>query len=143
MVNSDRLKIKDKITPAQVEDFIKECSESINYFRYFEQRSFDVINNHIITVLLYDINEPVGYGHLEKENGKIWLGIVISDGKKGKGYGKYLMEYLVKFNYNTYREPIYLTVDIKNRVAINLFEENGFNIDSKLNNRSFLMKNID
>lgn len=136
----NKLKIEDNITPLQVRSFIDNCGESLTYFRYFEKRSFNVIINHIHTILLYDLNEAVGYGHLEKENDKIWLGIVLSDHKKGKGYGKYLMEYLINFYIKIQEAPLYLTVDFNNKVALKLFEKSGFRVESTINSRSYLMK---
>lgn len=136
----ENLRIKSKIRANEVESFMKDCDDSFNYFRYYEKRSFDVINNHIQTILLYEMNKPIGYGHLEEENGKVWLGIILRNDKKGKGYGKYIIEYLVDYNKKNKGGPVFLTVDIKNSVAINLFEKSGFKIDSKFNNRSYLMK---
>ena len=136
----NNLKIVNNVTPIEVKNFINQCGESLIFFRYFEKRPFEIIKNHIQTALLFDLNNMVGYGHLEKEDNKIWLGIVLSPDNTGKGYGKYLMEYIINFFLNTEEENLYLTVDIKNKVAIKLFEKSGFRLESTINSRSYLMK---
>ena len=85
--------------------------------------------------------EDVGYGHLEKDNDKIWLGIIIMDKLKSKGYGSQLIDNLIE-NYIQLKskENLYLTVDIANTAAQSLFIKKGFSIESKINSRSYLMR---
>ena len=113
---------------------------SLSYFRYFDKRSYEIIYNHTQTILLYEENEVVGYGHLDNEKNKTWFGIVLKEGKKGKGYGKMIMNYLLKYYQNNMEYPLYLTVDIKNKTALKFFEKSGFRIENKINTKSFLMK---
>jgi len=103
-------------------DFIKNMGNSSETFRYFATRTpTQAIENHILTVLLMD-EEPVGYGHLDKEDHIVWLGICVKEGAQGKGYGRKIMEELV----TSYEGEIELTVDASNFRAIKLYESFGF-----------------
>lgn len=108
-IKSDNLKY--------LQDFIEVIGSSSHSFRYYNSRDFLVIEDHIITLLLYD-KEFVGYGHLDKEDDKVWLGICVKEGCCGKGYGKKIMEKLV----NSYGGNIVLSVDSENFGAIKLYK---------------------
>ena len=135
-----KIKIENNVKPSEVKNFIINCGSSLSYFRYFDKRSYEIIYNHTQTILLYEENEVVGYGHLDNEKNKTWFGIVLKEGKKGKGYGKMIMNYLLKYYQNNMEYPLYLTVDIKNKTALKFFEKSGFRIENKINTKSFLMK---
>jgi ribosomal protein S18 acetylase RimI-like enzyme len=96
-------------------------------FRYFNKRTFDVLKNHIITILLLDNNLPVGYAHIDFDI-KHWFGICILENYQGKGYGKKIMEYI--FNHAKIKNihKIYLTVDKINTIAIYLYTKFNFKI---------------
>jgi ribosomal protein S18 acetylase RimI-like enzyme len=103
-----------------------------NTFRYFNKRTVDVINNHIITILLLVNNNLAGYAHIDFEDEKYWFGICILDKYQGNGYGKKIMEYI--FNHEKLKniDKIYLTVDKINTIAINLYKRfNFYNIIEK------------
>lgn len=91
-------------------------------FRYFQKRPFNIINNHLFTCLYFEKNKCVGYGHLDYENEKTWLGIIVADGMLGKGYGTYIIKDLIS---NT-KNDIHLSVDKNNVRAINLYSKIGF-----------------
>ena len=135
------MNFKVDITSEEVEQFILTCGESLNTFTYFEKRPFSIIRYHLITTLLVNNGEIVGYGHLDKDNDKIWLGIVIHPKFKKCGYGKKMMQFLIA-NYETgnHRFPLYLTVHKKNRKAQHLFNSFHFKISQEyVNQKSFLM----
>lgn len=115
--------------------FIELNTNSIKSFRYFDKRDYSIINNHIYTALYYNDNKCVGYGHLDSENDRIWLGVVVSDDEHGKGIGNFIINNLVN---NTDRD-IYLTVDTNNYNAIHLYEKYGF-LKIKKENNYHLMK---
>lgn len=71
-----------------VEDFLKDGGESLLHFRYFKNRPLDVLDHHLVTLLLIDAGRPVCYGHLDKEGEKVWLGIAALETEIGKGWGK-------------------------------------------------------
>lgn len=97
-----------------------------NTFRYFNKRSSDVINNHLLTIILHDKEIPVGYSHIDFDDNKYWFGICILDNYQNKGYGKKIMNYI--FNNENIKkiEKIFLTVDKINTVAIHLYKKFNF-----------------
>lgn len=141
MVNNINIEYKVHPSILEIEEFINSCGESINTFKYFNSRPFSIINEHILTILLVYKNNSVGYGHLEEEDGIIWLGITVKSDQIGKGFGKLIMDYLTKY-YNDLKSELklYLTVHINNIKAQNLFIKYGFRIQKKINDKSYLMK---
>ena len=109
-----------------VVDFIKNMGESKKTFRYFDNREISVLKNHVLTCVLNYKNRIIGYGHLDTENNKTWLGISIIDNFKGMGFGKILMNYLVINAKEKNLKQIYLTVDINNISAISLYKKFNF-----------------
>jgi len=102
--------------------FIENIGASSKFFRYYDKRqASSVINNHIVTLLLFD-GPSVGYGHLDKEKDKIWLGICVKEGFEGKGYGKKIMKKLI----NSYDKDIHLSVDKDNKKAFHLYKRFSF-----------------
>jgi|688.fasta_scaffold09489_20 GDPmannose 4,6-dehydratase len=106
-------------------------------FRYYTKRNFDVMKNHISTFLYYDNEECVGYGHLDYENGEVWLGVIVFDKYVGNGYGKKIVSSLLE----SYSGPILLTVDLNNIPALNLYLTFGFKIIEKNKNYYKMKKN--
>lgn len=112
-------KNKDILLP-----FIEKMGSSSQTFRYFQTRSIkNVLLNHELTLVLVRDKSVIGYGHLDRED-KLWLGICVIEGETGKGYGKVIMEELLK----NQTEPIYLSVDKENKSAIKLYEKYGFDV---------------
>lgn len=95
-------------------------------FRYFDSRSDrpyrDILENHILTVLLMTNDVPVGYAHLDVEDDQTWFGICIHQDHHGRGLGRELLEYTV----SSYDGVIRLTVDKMNAGAIRLYSSFGF-----------------
>jgi len=104
-------------------------------FRYYENRSFESLKNHLITVLFFNNEEVLGYGHLDNENNATWLGIIISEKFRGQGYGKKIMQELINFHDG----PIQLSVDKSNHNAVKLYTKLNFNIIEE-NDKIFIMK---
>ena len=97
-------------------------------FRYFNKRNIDVINNHLITIILLDKEIPFGYAHIDFDDNKNWFGICILEEYQGKGYGKKVMEYIFNNEKIKNIDKIYLTVDKINTVAIKLYTNFDFTI---------------
>lgn len=108
------------------------------YFRYFEKRDENVIQNHYLTILYLDNDQkPIGYGHIDKKgdissmgllnNENIYeLGICLLEGSKGQGIGKLIMKYLLE---NTKEiDEIHLLVDKDNEIAFNMYKKFKFSI---------------
>jgi GNAT superfamily N-acetyltransferase len=144
MVIKDSLVIK-KITISDLEilkNFIQSSGDSLKTFRYYEKRDFKIISNHILTALLFFNNKPIAYGHLEKEDDKMWLGIMVSESEKGKGFGKVIMSYLISYCKENKFSNIFLTVDKNNLNAIYLYQKFDFKIVSEFSKSSLIMQTI-
>ncbi len=117
-----------KMNTEILEKFISNKQNMASSFRYFEKRTIDVINNHILTVVLTDTNnEVIGYGHIDHD-GKYWLGICLLNGYTGKGYGKLIMDHLLNHPKVRACQCIHLSVDKSNEIAIKLYQKYNFNI---------------
>jgi ribosomal protein S18 acetylase RimI-like enzyme len=97
-------------------------------FRYFNKRNLNVINNHLITIILLDKDLPGGYAHIDFDDNKYWFGICILENYQGNGYGKKIMEYIFNNEKIKNIDKIYLTVDKINTVAIKLYTNFDFTI---------------
>tara|TARA_R110002051_G_scaffold325548_3_gene428804 strand:+ start:2808 stop:3215 length:408 start_codon:yes stop_codon:yes gene_type:complete len=113
-----------------LQDFLDNAGESLDSFRYYKSRDFNVIKNHIFSFLLYSEGECVGYGHLDREKQNVWLGICVRETYIGLGYGDIIMKKLVSLRSGS----ILLTVDTPNKVAINLYKKYNFVITSETRN---------
>jgi hypothetical protein len=118
----------------EVKKFILSNPNGCKNFRYFQKRDFSVIKNHIFTCLYYSNENVIGYGHLDYEDGKIWLGIIISDNNKSKGFGNIIIDDLISKT----KKPIYLSVDKDNEIAQRLYKNKKF-IIFKENNKNIIM----
>ena len=113
----------------EIYKFLEIAGSSLLKFRYFDTRDTDVLQNHLLTLLGYEGNKPVAYGHLDTEKGKLWLGICIAENYKGYGFGKEIMHNLVKkFNNQSPYDSLYLSVDRDNHAAISLYDKFHFSI---------------
>jgi ribosomal protein S18 acetylase RimI-like enzyme len=120
--------------------FLKSAGKSLETFRYFDSRDISIINNHLVTYVLKVNEQIVGYGHLEDENEKTWLGIAVIEAETGKGLGKYILKNLLESAIKNNIKTIHLTCDIKNNSAISMYTKFGFEIVEELKNNIYLMK---
>ncbi len=139
MVNESKLNLikGDEIL---IKHFIDIAGSSLNTFRYFETRDFDVLDNHKVTILGLLNNTPIAYGHLDEEEDKIWLGIAIAEKFKAKGFGSVIITFLIDFAKNNNINEIYLSVDKVNVMAISMYKKYGFIIYEDIDNSIFIMK---
>ena len=117
--------------------FFKNEKNKSENFRYFDSRPFEIIENHLVTILFILEDDIVGYGHLDVEDDVVWLGIIVSENYRGIGYGKKIIEELIKH----YDGDIQLSVDKHNQNAINLYKKFNFSIFRE-NKSNFIMKLI-
>ena len=121
--------------------FISVIGSSGSSFRYFNSRSAEVICNHVATLIgTDDAGIPVCYGHLDRENDTVWLGICVSEGHTGQGLGKEMMTALVNAGDEAGISEIKLSVDKDNLPAIRLYEKNGFRFISGNDKISFYLR---
>jgi len=123
-----------------IEIFINSMGNSSSSFRYFKSRPISTIENHICTVLLVINNQPIGYGHLDKEGNDIWFGIAIVQTYIGRGMGKLIIQYLIRKADDLKISEIKLSVDKDNTSAIKLYEKYGFIKHYKKNEVLFFIR---
>jgi len=126
-----------KPSSSEVEKFLLSAGESLNSFRYFSKRNISVIDSHILTILYRNDDKYVGYGHLDREGDRIWLGICLAEDERGKGIGKIVMQDLTKFA-KTRGLDVNLLVDNENTRAISLYQKFGFVNQSQLEKMTFM-----
>jgi len=122
---------------------LKNYISTINskYFRYFNKRNEDIIQNHLITILIKNNNDDIiGYSHIDYDIDKYWFGIYLNDNYRGKGYGNEIINYIKNHYLLKSINEIYLSVDIDNEYAIKLYKKNGF-IEHFKNSNYVLMNN--
>ena len=118
-------------------NFLKTTTSK--YFRYYNKRKpEDVINNHLYTIIGTIENEPVCYGHIDYSDNKYWIGLCVSDNKLNKKYGTETLNKLLEWCENNIN-IVYLSVDINNEIAVNLYNKNGF-IISEVRDSILFMK---
>lgn len=99
---------------------------TLQKFRYFDSRPLEVMDHHLATFIIRHEGKSVAYGHLDKEDDTIWLGIAIADPFHGKGLGTLMMIHLLTFARLESIPNVRLAVDSDNSVAISLYQKYGF-----------------
>jgi len=120
--------------------FLSSAGSSLESFRYFESRPLSVLKNHVVTCILIENDEPVGYGHLDKDGDRVWLGVAVSVNFKGRGFGPMIMDFLLKKAKEKNIKLLHLAVDKDNKHAVNLYKKFGFVYIWNINERSILME---
>ena len=130
MLSKKTLQHTDLPSLIELDEFIKSNTNGVKTFRYYTKRPYTIIKNHIYTCLYYLDNICVGYGHLDSEDEKTWLGIIVSDNEVGKKIGDQIMDDLI----SNCKNNIYLSVDLNNNSAVYLYKKKGFEIlEKKIN----------
>ena len=99
---------------------------TLEKFRYFQSRPLEIIDNHVATFIIRHESNAIAYGHLDKEDENIWLGIAIAEAFHGRGLGNLMMTHLLAFARIQKIPTIKLAVDIDNHSAIPLYQKFGF-----------------
>jgi len=121
--------------------FISLIGASGSSFRYFHTRPAEIISNHVVTLLgLDDAGTPVCYGHLDREDDTVWLGICVAEGHTGQGLGGKMMTALLDAGDRAGIREIKLSVDNNNLSGIHLYEKNGFRLISRNDKISFYLR---
>lgn len=110
-------------------------------FRYFKTRDISIIENHKITVLVHNNNTVFGYGHIDYDDtsNKYWLGLCIIEPYQNQKFGTKILNLILKHYMMKDINEIYLTVDVTNIHAINLYKKYGF-IELENNGHIVMMK---
>ncbi len=122
--------------------FINSLGDEQNSFRYFKTRGQEVLDKHLFTCLVFEKGAAAGYGHLDKEDGVVWLGIVVKLGYQGLGLGKKIMQVLLDRGKAMNVGAIQLSVDNDNEKAMALYEKYGFEVTSHKKSYAILRKRI-
>lgn len=130
----------DSTSPELIEFIDSELLHS-ETFRYFQSRSIDAVNNHIVTLLLCHGDEIIGYAHIDFEE-KYWLGIYISKLYRGRGLGIKLMNALLQLAKDQGVVVVHLSVDKVNVKAVRLYKNYGFEIIDQKELIYFMKKSI-
>lgn len=112
-------------------EFLEIAGSSLTKFRYFDTRPISVIKNHMITLILISQGKAVAYGHLDKEDGIVWLGMMVAENNTGSGFGKMMLARLLHMAHTNHVKSIQLTADNDNVAAINLYSSHGFKVLSR------------
>lgn len=140
-LNLRSLEIK-KFNVELLKTFIDNLDKEKETFRYYNERSVHVISNHVYTVLLFLGDEPIAYGHLDKENDVVWLGILVKTEYQGKGVSKKMMMLLLNRANELNLKAIQLSVDKVNERAIALYRKYDFEIIQEYEDYIILRKTI-
>lgn len=134
----------EKIDPnsslENLKSFLNNAGQSLQTFRYFEERPIFCVKNHAATFLMFLNKTAVGYSHLDPSDNKLWLGICISEGYTNKKLGAQLMGHTLRYaKLNKLNELIHLSAYKTNYSAIRLYEKHGF-VKFDENENSFFMR---
>lgn len=108
-------------------------------FTYYSKRNTDIIKNHVVTVILKNENDIIGYGHLDDEY-YIWLGLCVLENYTGKGYGKKIINFLFEQAKINKIKELRLSVYAKNLTAFTLYKKVGFETLYVKNNSYYMVK---
>jgi len=112
---------------ALVSTFLESAgADTLEKFRYFNTRPLEMLDNHVATFIIRHELASVAYGHLDKEDDTIWLGIAIASPFHGKGLGRLMMHHLLTYARLQKIPKIKLAVDRDNPAAIALYKKYGF-----------------
>jgi GNAT superfamily N-acetyltransferase/sugar phosphate isomerase/epimerase len=106
--------------------FLDGAGDALRSFRYFAKRGPEALRQHAATWLWMEDGQPVAYGHLDREDGIVWLGIAVQERHQGKGYGEKMMALLLDSSRGMGINALRLSVDKDNGRAFRLYERHGF-----------------
>ena len=111
-----------------------------DHFRYYNNRTSDVIKDHILTLLFYDTikNKYFGYTHIDFCE-QYWFGIYLDPDYRGKKLGDLLCKYTLSNKKLNYIGEVSLSVDNNNSSAVKLYLNNGFE-EYKISESTIYMK---
>lgn len=125
-----------------IEAFLADAGDALKGFRYYNRRDVAVSAGHLVTFVVLYNHQPVAYGHLDEEDGTVWLGVAVVERLYGKGLGKLMMQLLFTEARLQGIPTIQLAVDNDNAVAIAMYEKLGFETLKIGENNRFLALNL-
>lgn len=94
-------------------------------FRYFNTRTPDCIDQHTLTILGVENDQPICYAHIEDN----WIGVCVLPSHQGNGLGRRIVQFLIQYATLEGLTYLRLTVDKQNDRAIRLYQSVGFEIE--------------
>lgn len=125
------MKIERVQDSRQVRNFLLDAGSSLNAFRYYARRDIDAaLSRHIDTRVGYDAaGAPIAYGHLDYEDGRVWLGVCVIEDCVGRRYGSDMVRQLLAVADSREISAVHLAVDSSNVRARRLYERFGFVVE--------------
>jgi len=81
---------------ALVKRFLAIAGNSLDHFRYYDKHDIgEALRRHLVTVVGFDDEQVVAYGHINPEHKTHSLGVCVADGRTGEGLGGQLIELLL------------------------------------------------
>lgn len=121
-----------------LESFLKNPMPSS--FRYYQSRSPTTsLVIHQLTILYYDNDTPVAYGHIDDS----WIGVCVLSSHQQKGYGSSILDFLILYAKAISLSFLRLTVDKDNLTAIRLYEKKGFQTSESTEKYYLMQKQLE
>jgi ribosomal protein S18 acetylase RimI-like enzyme len=126
-----------------VNSFIQRGGSSLKTFRYFSKRPLSIVKHHVCTWVIEKGGQVEAYGHLDREDGVVWLGIAVTESARGRGLGRRMMQRLMESASLNEIRYLKLSVDKTNVNAIKLYEHFGFRLLSEIGSVRYYEWKID
>lgn len=107
-------------------------------FRYFNKRTIDCIESHILTILGVENDIPICYGHIEEN----WIGVCVLPSHQRKGLGMRIVRFLIQYATLEGLSYLRLTVDKDNTRAIELYKYAGFEVKDEQPSFYLMTRNL-
>lgn len=107
----------------RLREFLSIAGDSLKTFRFYEKRSTSFVDT-LEDVLWVESprGETIGYGHIDYDGKRRWLGICVAEKYRGRGIGKFIMKELIADAVS----DLHLAVDLENHGAFRLYQKFGF-----------------
>ena len=122
-----------------IESFISQ-PQSTN-FRYYQNRTIDVLDKHVYTVVGISGETVIAYGHIDLDT-HYWIGLEVVEQYHRNGYGKAILNALFVAAKQKGITELRLSVDNDNLPAIGLYTSYGFQFESTDGKALFLTKQL-
>lgn len=108
----------------RLREFLTLAGDSLKTFRFYEKRSTSFVDTlEGVAWIESSAGKTVGYGHIDYDGKKRWLGICVAEKYRGRGIGRLIMGELVR---ESGQKDLHLAVDLDNDRAFRLYKKFGF-----------------
>lgn len=133
-----------KATPDKIKQLLDRSINGVKTFTYFNKRPLEIVNDHLVSLILLEDDLPIAYFHLEEENNKVWLGMLIADDYIKKGIGWKCTKVLLDFATLLDVGQIYATTDKNGAMFQHMLNSKRFNysVVEEINNKVVVSMNL-